>query len=193
MGNAMKNLITELVFGTNAKLSGVIALAVVLSVALGCNCGKDFDLANLAKNTNTGGFSNSSNDTSDGSVPSNTVVEGLVKETMREFADAVDTGDFNAIYDNASSDFQGTYTVDEMKTAFKSYTDKKKVVVPILNKIEGTDAEFDSPPSIRTEKGLNILVAKGKFKTKPFQTRFDYEYVMRGGEWKLLKLVINIP
>lgn len=190
----MKNLITELVFGTNAKLSGLIALAVVLSVALGCNCGKDFDLANLAKNTNTGGFSNSSNETSDdSSVPSDTVVEGLIKETMSEFADAVDTGDFNAIYNNASSDFQGTYTVDEMKTAFKSYTDKKKVVVPILNKIQGTDAEFDSPPSIRTEKGLNILVAKGKFKTKPFQTRFDYEYVMRGGEWKLLKLIINIP
>ncbi|MFN0139021.1 MAG: hypothetical protein ACKVQW_02900 [Pyrinomonadaceae bacterium] len=188
----MKTVITEVVFGTNAKLSGVIALAVVLSVALGCNCGKDFDLANLAKNANTGGFSNSSNDTSDGSVPSDAVVEGLIKETMREFADAVDTGDFNAIHDNASSDFQGTYTVDEMKTAFKSYTDKKKVIVPILNKIEATDAEFDSPPSIRTEKGLNILVAKGKFKTKPFQTRFDYEYVMRGGEWKLLKLIIKI-
>lgn len=189
----MKNLITELVFGRNAKLSGAIALAVVLSVALGCNCGKDFDLSNLAKNANTGGFSNSSNDRSDGSVPSDTVVEGLIKETMSEFADAIDTGDFNPIYNNASSDFQGTYTVDEMKTAFKSYTDKKKVVVPILRKIEGIDAEFDSPPSIRTEKSLNILVAKGKFKTKPFQTRFDYEYVMRGGEWKLLKLIINIP
>jgi hypothetical protein len=112
---------------------------------------------------------------------------------MREFADAVDTGDFNAIYNNASSDFQGTYTVDEMKTAFKSYTDKKKIVVPILNKVEGLDAEFDSLPSIRSEKSLSILVAKGKFNTKPYKTRFDYEYVMRGGEWKLLKLVINIP
>ncbi|MGB7203638.1 MAG: hypothetical protein WBD16_15435 [Pyrinomonadaceae bacterium] len=189
----MKKLINEILFGKNAVVSGLIALAVVSSVALGCNCGKDFDLSNLAKNANTGGFSNSSDDTSDGSVPSNIVVEGLVKDTMREFADAVDTGDFNTIYNNASSDFQGTYTVDEMKTAFKSYTDKKKIVVPILNKVEGLDAEFDSPPSIRSEKSLNILVAKGKFNTKPYKTRFDYEYVMRGGEWKLLKLVINIP
>lgn len=189
----MKKLINEILFGKNIMASGLIALAVVSSIALGCNCNKSFDLANLAKNANTGGVSNSTDDTSDGSVPSDTVVEGLVKDTMREFADAIDTGDFNAIYNNASSDFQGTYTVDEMKTAFKSYTDKKKVVVPILNKIEGVDAEFDSPPSIRTEKGLSILMAKGKFDTKPYKTRFDYEYVMRGGEWKLLKLVINIP
>jgi hypothetical protein len=191
----MKNLSNEILFGKNAKLSGLIALAVMLSIALGCTCGKDFDLANLAKNANTSRTSNSSTstDTSDGSVPSDVVVEGLVKETMSEFADAVDTGDFNSIYDNASTDFQNTYTVDEMKTAFKSYTDKKRIVVPILTKIEGTDAEFDNPPSIRTERGLSILVAKGKFRTKPYQTRFDYEYVMRGGEWKLLKLVINIP
>jgi hypothetical protein len=191
----MKNLSNEILFGKNAKLSGLIALAVMLSIALGCTCGKDFDLANLAKNANTSRTSNSSTstDTSDGSVPSDVVVEGLVKETMSEFADAVDTGDFNSIYDNASTDFQNTYTVDEMKTAFKSYTDKKRIFVPILTKIEGTDAEFDNPPSIRTERGLSILVAKGKFRTKPYQTRFDYEYVMRGGEWKLLKLVINIP
>lgn len=189
----MKKLINEILFGKNTMASGMIALAVVSSVALGCNCGKDFDLSNISKGSNTGGFSNTSSDTSDGSVPSNTVVEGLVKETMSEFADAVDTGDFNAIYNNASSDFQGTYTVDEMKTAFKSYTDKKRIVVPILRKIDATDAEFDSSPSIRTEKGLSILVAKGKFNTKPYKTRFDYEYVMRGGEWKLLKLVINIP
>lgn len=189
----MRNLINEIIFGKNAQVSGLIALAVVLSIALGCNCGKNFDLANLAKNANTGGLSNSSDDTSDSSAPSNTVVEGLVKDTMREFADAVDTNDFHEIYTNASTDFQGTYTEDEMKTAFKTYTDKKRIVVPILRKIDATDAEFDSPPSIRTEKGLNILVAKGKFNTKPYKTRFDYEYVMRGGEWKLLKLVINIP
>lgn len=191
----MRTLIREFMFGKNAQVSGLIALAVVLSVALGCNCGKEFNLANLANSVNSTSSSNSSSstDTSDGSVPSDTVVEGIVKDTMREFAEAVDAGDFNAIYNNSSSDFQNTYTVDEMKTAFKSYTDKKRVVVPILEKIEGLDAEFDGRPTIRSEKGLDILVAKGKFKTKPYQTRFDYEYVMRGGEWKLLKLVINIP
>lgn len=193
----MRRLINELIFGKSNKISGPIAIAVVLSIALGCNCTKDFNLGDLAKNSNSASTSNSSSDSkttsSDDSIPSNTVVEGLVKDTTAEFSEAVDTGDFNALYEKASTDFQDTYTVDQVTTAFKSYTDKKKLVVPILEKVQNMDAEFDSPPGIRTEKGLKILMAKGKFKTKPFGVRFDYEYVMRGGEWKLLKLVINIP
>ncbi len=189
----MRRLINELIFGKSNWISGPIALAVVLSIALGCNCSKDFDLANLAKNSNSASSSNSSDTKGDDSIPSNSVVEGLVKDTTADFAEAVDTKDFNALYDKASTDFQNTYTVSEMETAFKSYTDKKKLVVPILDKVAGMDAEFDSPPGIRTEKGLKILMAKGKFKTKPYNVRFDYEYIMRGGEWKLLKLVINIP
>ena len=171
-----------------------IALAVVGSIALGCNCGKSFDLSNLSKDSNSTSTSNDyETDTSGDSVPSNSVVEGLVKATTAEFGDAVDSGDFSKLYNNASSDFQTTYTIDQMKTAFKSYTDKKSLVVPVLRKVASSSANFTRQPSIRTEKGLKILVAAGKFPTKPFNVRFDYEYVMRGGSWKLLKLVINIP
>jgi hypothetical protein len=195
--NAMKKLINEIFFGKNATLSGLIALSVVGLIALGCSCGKDFNLSNLGSNSSSNsrnteiGSNTSSND--DGDAPSEAVVEDLVKDTTAQFSEAVDSGDFSEIHANSSSDFQNTYTVDEMTTAFKSYTDKKSVVVPILNKVSSADAEFTKPPSIRTEKGLNILVASGKFPTKPYNVRFDYEYVMRGGEWKLLKLVINIP
>ena len=190
----MKKIFNEIVFGKNTIFSGLIALAVVASIALGCNCGKNFDLANLAKESNTTSTSNDSKtDSSDDSVPSNSVVEGLVKDSTSQFADAVDSGDFSDLHRNASSDFQSTYTVEQMKTAFKSYTDKKSVVVPILNKSASKSAEFTRNPSIRTEKGLKILMVAGKFSTKPYNVRFDYEYVMRGGEWKLLKLVVNIP
>ncbi len=195
----MKRTINEILFGRNAKFSGLIALAIVGLIALGCSCGKDFNLSNL---TNSSGGSNAGNteistntpsEKGSDDAPSEANVEALVKDTTARFAEAVDSGDFSDIYDDASSDFQNTYTVDEMTTAFKSYTDKKSVVVPILKKVGPTAAEFTSPPSIRTEKGLNILVAKGKFPTKPYNVRFDYEYVMRSGDWKLLKLVINIP
>ncbi|MEO6050323.1 MAG: hypothetical protein ABIP78_03200 [Pyrinomonadaceae bacterium] len=190
----MKKTFNELVFGKNAKVSGLMALAVIGSITLGCNCNKSFDLANLAKESNTSSTSNGSKTvSSDDSVPSDSVVEALVKDTTSQFSDAIDSGDFSDLHANASTDFQSTYTVPEMKTAFKSYSDKKAIVVPVLNKVDSTDAEFLRTPSIRTEKGLNILVATGKFPTKPYNVRFDYEYVMRGGEWKLLKLVINIP
>jgi hypothetical protein len=199
----MKNVISGILFGKDAKVSGLIALTIVGLIALGCSCGKNFDLSGIGSNSsNTSNSSNSRNKevtstddddaTSDG-VPSDSVVESLVKDTTAEFAEAVESGDFAQIHSNASSDFQNTYTVEEMTKAFKSYTEKKSVVVPILNKVGASDAEFTKPPSIRTEKGLKILVANGKFPTKPYNVRFDYEYVMRDGDWKLLKLIINIP
>lgn len=187
----MKRLINEIVFGKNAKVSGLIALAVIGSIALGCNCGKDFNFSNTDTNTTTP--SNTATPSTSDSVPSNSVVEGLVKDTTAEFADAVNSGDFTEMYNNASSDFQSSYTVDQVKTAFKSYTDRKSFVVPILRQVNAASATFSPSPSIRTEKGLSILVASGTFPTKRVKTRFDYEYVYRGGEWKLLKLVINLP
>ncbi len=195
----MKKLVNEILFGTNTRVSGLIALAIVGLIALGCSCGKDFNFSNLVGNSNSTSNNRNSeivssdDDTSSDDVPSDSEVESLVKETTAEFADAVNSGDFSEIHANASSDFQSTYTVEEMTAAFKSYTDKKKIVVPILKKVAASEAEFPTPPTIRTEKGLNILVANGKFPTKPYNVRFDYEYVMRSGDWKLLKLVINIP
>lgn len=187
----MKNIICKVLSGGNNIVSGTAALAVVLSVALGCNCNKDFDLANLGNSSNSA--SNSTTTQTEASVPSNTVVEGLVKDTIEKFAEGVQTGDFTELHEYSSANFQKTYTPEQVAEGFKSYTDKKKFVSPILKKAVALDAEFDRPPSIRKEKGLDILVASGKFKSKPYATRFDFEYVMLGGEWKLLKLVINIP
>ena len=200
----MKKLVSNILVGKDARVSGLIALTIVGLIALGCSCGKDFSFGNLSSNSNSNSGNTSTNNrnkevaSSDdeepsGDVPSDAVVESLVKETTSEFSDAVDSGDFTQIHSNASSDFQSTYTVEEMAAAFKSYSEKKAIVVPILNKVAASDAEFTKPPSIRTEKGLKILVANGKFPTKPYNVRFDYEYVMRDDEWKLLKLIINIP
>lgn len=185
----MTRIIKEILLGKDPLVSGAIALCVVLSIALGCNCNKSVDLANLANSVDK----SRSDDTSTEGPPSNAVVEGLVKDTMKEFRDAVQSEDFSRLYNDASEDFQGTYTLDQVKSAFKSYTEKKKFVVPILDKVPTMDVEWDHPVGVRSEKGLNILMAAGKFKTKPYNVRFDYEYVKRGGEWKLLKLVINIP
>jgi hypothetical protein len=184
----------ELVFGKNSIVSGIAALAVVASIALGCNCGKNFaDLANAAANNATTNTNARTDETDNETVPPESAVETLVKDTTADFADAIDSGDFSDLYANASSDFRSTYTEDEIRTAFKSYTDKKRIVLPVLKKVPAADADFSQPPSIRTEKGLKILMAKGKFPTKPYTVRYDYEYIMREGDWKLLKLVINIP
>jgi hypothetical protein len=190
----MKQLATTLLFGKDARLSGIIALLIVAAIALGCTCGKNFgDLGNLSSNSNSTTSSNTATEPPDaGGIPSDTTLQAMIKETTADFAQAVDTNDFHDIYEKSSSDFQTTYTEEQMQKAFKLYVDNKKRVLPSINKVPGSKGEFSPAPSIRTEKGLEILVLNGKFPTKPLAVKFEYEYVKRGGQWKLLKLIINM-
>lgn len=189
----MKQLASSLLFGKDTRLSGLIALSVVAAIALGCTCGKNFDLGNIGSNSNSTTASNTTSEPSDtDGIPSDTELQSMIKETTADFADAVDTNDFHDIYEKSSSDFQTTYTEEQMKNVFKTFVDKKKLILPSLNKVPGSKGEFSLPPSIRKEKGLDILVLQGKFPTKPLSVKFDYEYVKRDGEWKLLKLIINM-
>ena len=194
----MKLLISTILFGNNTT-SGAFAMLIVLSVALGCTCPKNLGSSDNSKpssNVSTDDQFKSGNDSKSGSdsdVPSNSVVQGLVKDTMGLLASAVSSGDFSDLYSNASSDFRSTYTIEEVQKTFKAYVDKKSLVLPLLNKAESGDPKFSAPPSLRSEKGFKILVANGKFESNPYNVRFDTEYIYRDGEWKMLKLLVNIP
>ncbi len=191
----MKKLATTLFFGKDIRLSGLIAFAIVGAIALGCTCDKKFgttEPSNSSSSSNSTSTSNSTTETDTSGMPSDSTIQSMVKETTADFANAVDTNDFSEIYDKASTDFKRTYTEDQMSDAFKEFVKKKNLILPSLNKAASTTAEFSPTPSIRQENGLDILVLNGKFPTKPLNIKFEYEYVKRGGEWKLLKLVVNI-
>jgi len=181
----MRTLFSDFFYDTGLK--GVLAFVIVGAIAFGSGCGGS-GTNTAVSNTNV-----ATNTEPTEEVPPIDEIETMAKATTAQFAEAVETGDFSRIRDEASADFQNTYTVEQISTAFKSYTDKKDIVVPILKNAADVDAEFPKPPTMRGEKGLNILVTNGTFPTKPHNTRFDYEYVMRDGEWKLLRLVVNIP
>lgn len=188
----MKTTFSTLLFGRDSRLSGILALAIIAMIALGCTCGKNFDLANIAKNANVGSTSDDSDTAETSELPDDRLMKALVKETTADFALAISTGDFSKIYEKSSSDFQSTYTEQEMKDTFKPFMEKKRQVLPILSKAVGMDPEYSADPSIRTESGLSILVTEGKFSTKPLPVTFEYEYVKRDGKWKMLKLVIKL-
>lgn len=191
----MRNALKRLAGGKDNKLNGLIALAVVLSIALGCNCNRSFDLNNTSSNSSSDNpFSNSSSTSSDtdGDMPDDVLLKALVKETTADFSAAVSSGDFTNMYDKASANFQATYTKDEFQNAFKDFIDKKRQVLPILAKAVSSDPEFTSAPRIRTEQGLKILVTEGKYSTKPLPITFNYEYIKRDGRWKLLVFKIFI-
>ncbi len=191
----MKKIIETIVRGKDNRLNGLIALAVVASIALGCNCGKTFDLSNSGTTSNSSSdnpFNTSTSSDDDGEMPGDALLKALVKETTADFAAAISSGDFVNIYQKASTDFKSTYTEEQMADVFKEFVAKKSQVVPILSKAVSMEPEFSPSPSIRTEKGLSILVANGKYPTKPIPTNFEYEYVKRNGQWKMLKLIVKL-
>jgi hypothetical protein len=192
----MKEILTSVLIGKNNLVTGLIAICIVASIALGCNCGKGLDFGNTSQTGNSGTTSNSSSDNSTFSasddVPSTATCEAMVHDLTADFSRAIDTNDFSDIYRKASTDFQNTYTEDQMKGVFKTFVDKKRLVKPVLDKTDSLSPSFTPSPYIRTEKGLSILVLNGKFPTKPVPTNFEYEFVNRGGEWKMLKLIVKI-
>src|SRR5690606_26006566 len=192
----MKQIANNLIFGKNQKLNGVIALAFVALIALGCTCNKDFDFANTSADatTDNGGVTDGSpfgddEETNDG-MPDDRLLMALVKSTTADFAYAISTEDFSKMYEKASQDFQNTYTEEQMEEFFADFMKNKRQLLPILAKTVSSDPEFDGEPYIRTENGLSILVVNGKYVTKPVPLTFNYEYVKRGGQWKMLVLKV---
>jgi hypothetical protein len=194
--------IKQLLFGTSSKINGLIAFMIVASIALGCTCGKNFDLANMGKDKDNGtnstrtansDFNSSSpTDDDDDTAPSKTRVDSLVKATTKDFAAAIDSGDFSTLYGNSSKEFQSTYTEDQTKEVFKVFVTSKKRVTPILEKALTLEPDYSAPPSYRTEQGHQIIVANGKYATKPLPTNFEYEFIENDGDWKMLKLIVKI-
>ena len=168
---------------------------MVATFVLGCNCGKNLDLANLAKNINSnsnGAFGSDDDKDADSELPGEELLVALVKETTADFAYAISSEDFSKIYEKSSTDFQATYTEDQMKDVFKEFVAKKKLIVPILLKANGLEPKFSPDPYTRSEKGLTIMVTDGQYDTKPVPLHFEYEYVKRDGKWKLLKLIVKL-
>ncbi len=141
--------------------------------------------------TTTPQKSTSAND-SDGNLPSDSEVESLVKKTLEDFADGVEQEDFTNFHQNSSKDFQVSLTPSQIKTSFGSFITQKDKVLPILNSVGESSVKFSSPPRIRTEKGYKILIADGEFPTSPNTTKFETEYELEKGDWKILKFKIRL-
>jgi hypothetical protein len=164
----MKKNIREFIFGTRNKYSAMFVLLVAFLVVLGCGGEKP------------------------SGPPTEAEAQNLLKSTMTDFAGAIESGNFDTFRNNASKEFQTQFDDAKVKSTFKTFTDQKEDVAPILRSASTMNPKFTSAPSIREEKGYSILVANGQFDTTPVATKFQNEYVYQDGKWKLLKIQINL-
>ena len=123
--------------------------------------------------------------------PTEAEAQALVKDTMSQFADAVDKGDFSSFKANASKEFQTQYTDDQLKTAFKVFTDQKAGAMPILRDAAKKNIVFSPAQSVKDENGYSVLVANGTIDSNPQPVKVTNEYVYQGGKWKLLKVGVE--
>lgn len=165
----MKKTIYQNTFGKYNRYSALAALMIMILVVLGCGGGEK-----------------------PSAPPTEAEAQTLVKNTMSDFAKAVETGDFKAFRENTAKEFQSQYTEEQVKTTFKSYTDKKDLVAPILREATTMNPTFSPAPAVREEKGYSLLTTNGTFDTSEVPTKFQNEYVYQDGKWKLLKIQINL-
>lgn len=200
----MKSLINQAFFGKD-RFSGLIALAVVALVALGCTCNKDFgSTSNSNSNTtystpapNTGTnpdskptkttSSSGSADASTGKVPTDPQLQDLARETMMDFNSAVRDGSFVEFHSNVSKPFQKQVSVGKFEEVFKDFIAAK----PDFSEIRDLDAEFSPTPSIGSEGGYKTLNVNGVYKTSPRNTKIELKYIPEGKDWKLIFIRVN--
>ncbi len=190
----MKKTIKRLFFGTSPLLSALIALAVIGSIVLGCNCNqkdgftwKNSDTSsNSDQGTDDGDKADTEkavkkSDASKGEIPEDEELEAMVKATLLDFNKALKTEDFSDFYDGISETWQKQTSPRQLKKLFESFIDGKADV----SGVEDLKPEYSKTPAIRESSGLEMLEVDGKFPTTPNDTSFELKYIAEGTEWKL--------
>jgi hypothetical protein len=200
----MRNLILNLLTGRGNKTSGFIAFTIVALIALGCTCGKNFDIGNLGKDTSNTSRTSSNTfddddkpsktspsyskaDASKGEMPGDTELQDMVKTTLLDFDSAVAKADFTDFYSHICKPWQKQTSPENMKTSFHGFIDKGIRI----NNIDSLDADFSSTPEVGREVGFKTLKLEGKYDTSPNKTKFELNYIPEGKEWKLSKIVVD--
>lgn len=195
-----ENLFKEKKSLTNEKKSltnGLLALALIGLVALGCTCNQEGGLFGNKQKSDT----NSSQpgaptdtketfekaDASKGEIPSNAEMQEIVKSTLLSFNDALRQKDFSDFHKTIADAWQRQTTPKTFEEGFGEFIRKG---VDISN-IRSQKADFTTGPQFVTQDGLERLKVAGSYPTSPRPTRFDLQYIAEGSDWKLFAIEVD--
>ncbi len=142
----------------------------------------------------TGGGSDTKSDTKTSStkpeIPSNDKLQSLVKSTFMDFSDAVQGEDFTDFHKKVAKVWRDSSSPDDMLESFKVFVDEKENY-NFKKAVSSLDATFEPAPVIEDFKGIDALIVKGYYPTKPEQANFELKYAMDDGNWKLVGINIK--
>ncbi|MGD9587896.1 MAG: hypothetical protein AB7Q37_07605 [Pyrinomonadaceae bacterium] len=194
----MKRLILELINGKDGRVTGLVAMGLIGAVALGCTCNKwagDLGETNSSNSTTVSNTTKPADeiptvsrpDASKGEVPTDPQSQMLARETILDFNDAIQSGDFSTFHGNVSKPFQRQASAEKMEDAFKAFIEAK----PDFSDVKTMTATFSPSPSIQRQSGVRHLQIKGYYETSPRRMNFDLKYIPEGKDWKLISIEVN--
>jgi hypothetical protein len=118
-------------------------------------------------------------------VPDKTVQEVLIKTTLLSFNDANVTGNYTVLHAKASKPFRDQFPPEKMKQVFNDFAAKHIDIAYVAAMAPVPDADA----SINDN---GILALNGHFETKPKILRYSLGFIMSDGEWKPIKISVDI-
>jgi hypothetical protein len=218
----MKNIINNVLFGKDAKVSGFIALSVIMMIALGCTCG---DLSKLKdsskddKSTNSKGDKSSKDDSaansskdspfpSDDATPKKTPDSSEKKSSDKDMPSDSETEtlvkDLIQQFKNGVENEDFAEMRDASSTAFKkTYTTEKvnsefdvffKGKDTVKSALDGIDELTPEYTETPSIKKTNgyKVLTANGTFATSPTTTFNTSYVLEKGSWKMLTIEIKI-
>jgi len=117
-------------------------------------------------------------------VPSTAVLNQLARESLLALDTSVRTGDFQYLYDLASSELAREFTPEDLKRAFSDFIEKDID----LSALRHADPVFKAKAFIDSRGRLNM---KGRFLIRPTPVDFELKHAFEQARWKLYAIKVN--
>ena len=118
-------------------------------------------------------------------VPDPELQEVLIKASLLSFNDANVTGNYAVLHAKLSKPFRDQFPPEKLADIFKEFRDKH-IDFDIIAAKRPIGAE---EPKISDNGTLSI---KGYFDTTPSRVNYDLAFIMSDGEWKLIKINVDV-
>ena len=117
-------------------------------------------------------------------IPSAELQEILIKASLLSFNDANVTGNYTVFHAKLSKPFRDQFPPEKLAATFKEFRDKR---------IDFDLIAAKKPISTEEPKVNNgTLSIKGYFDTSPARLNYDLGFIVSEGEWKLLKIEVDM-
>ena len=118
-------------------------------------------------------------------VPSSELQEVLIKASLLSFNDANVTGNYTVFHAKLSKPFRDQFPPEKLAETFREFRDKRiDFDIIAAKRPVGTEE-----PKV-DDRG--VLSLKGYFDTTPSRVNYDIAFIMSDGEWKLIKINVDV-